>query len=380
MRRILWTTGVITLITTGLAAGNAAGQDQAAAKPAGEEKTLTIGDKAPDIDIEHWVKGVEMDRRGNFEPLKSFGDGKVYVLEFWATWCGPCLVGMPHLSELQEKHADDDVTIIGVSNETLPKVIDFLFLNDRRDGKLNNDRTHYTLTTDPDQSVWNDFFRAAGQRGIPNAFIIGKSGHIEWNGHPMNMDEPLKAVVSGEWDRGAFKAQWEKEQKAEREAMAARPAMTDARRNQDWPALIKIFDDLIAANPESSTYKIQKFQLMLGQMNQPAKAYDYGLKVAKAHWDETTVLNGLAWFVADDATVATRDLDFALTLATRAAELSEHKEASILDTLARVYYEKGDLKNAVKWQTNAAENTVEGAMRDGILESLEKYRKEAASR
>ena len=47
---------------------------------------MTIGDAAPDIDIAHWVKGVEMDRRGDFTPITSFGDGKVYVLEFWATW------------------------------------------------------------------------------------------------------------------------------------------------------------------------------------------------------------------------------------------------------------------------------------------------------
>ena len=101
------TIGVLTIVALFLSTPAIAGD---------EEKVLTIGDAAPAIDVAHWVKG---------EEVTKFEKDQIYVVEFWATWCGPCRSGMPHLSELQEKHAEDGVTIIGVSNETLPKVMQF---------------------------------------------------------------------------------------------------------------------------------------------------------------------------------------------------------------------------------------------------------------
>src|SRR5882724_10852622 len=65
---------------------------------------LSLGDPAPKIEVKEFVKG---------GPVKSFEKGKIYVVEFWATWCGPCRTSIPHLSELQKKHKD--VVFIGVS-------------------------------------------------------------------------------------------------------------------------------------------------------------------------------------------------------------------------------------------------------------------------
>src|SRR5262245_45990939 len=75
------------------------------AAPAVPQATLKIGDKAPALAIDKWVKGT---------PVKAFEPGKTYVVEFWATWCGPCVATMPHISELQSKYKDK-VTFIGVN-------------------------------------------------------------------------------------------------------------------------------------------------------------------------------------------------------------------------------------------------------------------------
>ena len=89
------------------------------------------------------------------------------------------------------------------------------------------------------------------------------------------------------------------------------------------------------------------------------------------------ILNAVSWFVVDNANVKHRDLDFAMKVAKRASELTDDKDAAILDTVARVYYEKGDLATAIKWQRKSAKHAGEGQMADDIRKTLEKYEKES---
>ena len=76
-------------------------------------KNWGLDREAPALDIEHWIQ----DGNGFFKPVKKFEAGKVYVIEFWATWCGPCIASMPHLAELQNKYRGRDVQVISVSDE-----------------------------------------------------------------------------------------------------------------------------------------------------------------------------------------------------------------------------------------------------------------------
>ena len=333
---------------------------------AGDDETLTIGDKAPDIDIAHWLKG---------DQVKAFEDGKVYVMEFWATWCGPCRASMPHISELQEKYKDYDVTVIGVSDEDLQTVVKFLCETGKEE-TLWNDKIQYTLATDPDRSVYKSYMKAAAQRGIPTAFIVGKDQRIEWIGHPMGMDEPLDDVVRDNWDREVAKVKFEEQIAKTREMMKYQRRIKEATDEGDWDGAIKAVNELTEINESHFQYKASLFRSMLIKCEDTSRTYGFGREIAKSHWDEAMFLNQIAWFTVDVKEVKKRDFKFALETALRANELTEGKDAAILDTVARVYYESG-VASAINWQKKAVKHAEETPFEEELKKTLEKYEAEA---
>jgi thiol-disulfide isomerase/thioredoxin len=335
---------------------------------AGDEM-LTIGDKAPPVDIAHWLKGEKV---GEFEP------GKVYVLEFWATWCGPCRVSIPHISELQEQYKDYDVTFIGVSDEKLQTVVTFLCKADK-ENVIWNEKIHYTLATDPDRSAANAYMKAAAQDGIPTAFIIGKEQRIEWIGHPMSMDEVLGNVVRDTWNRDEFKVKFEESVAAARAFKKVQAEMEAAAKRGDWKGAIAMIDELPGSGAEHGYVKLRLFRNMLKKSDDTGHTYEFGRTIMRENWDQPGMLNQLAWFTVDDKEVKKRDLEFAMKAALRANELTEEKDAAILDTVARVYYEKGDLKTAIEWQRRAVKNA-KGPMAEDLEETLRRYEKVVDSR
>ena len=153
-----------------------------------QERTegLKIGDPAPPIKVAQWHKG---------NPV-SIEPGKVYIVEFWATWCQPCIAGMPHLSELAKKYRND-VIVAGINalergENIQERVADFVAGNSRN--------MDFNVASDSEDFMRNHWLRAFGESGLPCAFIVDRQGRVAWIGLPANMDSALEKIVSGNWD------------------------------------------------------------------------------------------------------------------------------------------------------------------------------------
>ena len=372
--------GVAALLLGLLAMGllnnsTAAAQEKDPNGPPIVEK-LTIGSKAPKLDIEHWVQ----DGNGKLGPVEKFEDGKVYVVEFWATWCGPCIASMPHISELQQKYRDKGVTVISISDEDLETVEGFLKREVAgEEGKTYADLTqYYCLTTDPDRSSHDAYMKAAGQNGIPTAFIVGKDGVIEWIGHPMTMDEPLEKVIEGSWDREEAIAQMKVEAEME-SAMAKIGGLVQGGKFEEARELVKGMmeksdNEVLKANLSNIMMAIDFNELNMSVLSGKNGTVDLMNKLTENFKEEPQALNQMAWLVvqvADSGRDVSEEMVAAAMKAIDAAVTQEPNDASILDTKAHLLAMQGVLDEAIEIQKKAIENSP-----PETLEDLKAYLKE----
>ena len=217
---------------------------------------LTLGSPAPAMAVKTWLKGT---------PVTSFDASKLYVVEFWATWCGPCKQSIPHLTEMAGKNKD--VTFVGVSiweddkNGNIKQFVDEM-------GDKMNYNVAYSGNKDGMAETW---MNAAGQNGIPTAFVV-KGGKIAWIGHPMELEDPLTQIKAGTFDTAAAKAKLDKAQeatKAERAAFAKVQQAKDLYKQGKKAEASSLLDDAVKAAPNAA---MEAKMIRLGWLGKDDKA------------------------------------------------------------------------------------------------------------
>ena len=313
----------------------AATQAAPAAPAAPTTLALSIGSKAPIPEISDFVRG---EKPTFFEP------GKVYVIEFWATWCPPCRQSMPHLTKLAEDMKSKGVVIVGVSDEKVETVRTFLEKDEWKQ------KARYTLATDPDRSTYKAYMEASGQGGIPTAFIV-KEGVVQWIGHPMEMDAPLAKIVDGTWDPKTAKQSFEDAVAEEMKAMGRQNDMTKAIDSKDWDKAVALIDAEIAAakGEEAMQSKVQKAQILLVAGRSEA-AYALCAELVK---EDPALRNFVATSVLHLPDVADRRVDLAITWLTDVTSAAGPANPQVLAELAYAWSLKGDFTKAADFMRRA---------------------------
>ena len=114
---------------------------------------------APDFKIAKVLNG-PVTKINGVKDLK----GKVVYLDFWATWCGPCVASLPHINRLEETFKDQPVVFVAVTDESTGTVTTFL-------------KTHEIKSwVGIDEK--GSSFKAYKVRGRPDGYLIGKDGTL----------------------------------------------------------------------------------------------------------------------------------------------------------------------------------------------------------
>ncbi len=294
---------------------------------------LDVGHKAPKLEVTSFLAG---------EAFSSWEPGKAYVVDFWATWCGPCIHSMPHLSEVQERFADRGLRVVAVNiweRKTGDERMELL----REFSQTHAANMRYTVAVDGDKRMEETWMKAAGRRGIPSAFVVDRDGYIAWIGHPASPD--MEATVERVLTTGmtdANRAELREKSRLERLSQA-------------WVSeLVKV-----------------------AREGDEAKTVAVGEALLRTHLkDSSEALNQFAWMVVANDATGEGMVGLARRMATRACELTEWKNSDILDTLAFCCLRSDDQREAVRVMRLAVEHAKSDEEREFYADRLREMEEE----
>ena len=181
-------------------------------------------------------------------------------------------------------------------------------------------------------------------------------------------DSSPTSPTTGDWDRQAAIAQFQQQQRLKRLSQELGAKF----RAGEWDDALNMLDQLEQESGKSHGLAQMRLSV-LQKAGRSEEASKLQVEMVEQAWDSPMALNEIAWGIATSK--GQGDLDLAFRAAQPASELRNHKDAATFDTLARIYYEKGQLDAAIEWQKKAV---AQNQGNRSIVVALEKYAAEKA--
>lgn len=327
--------------------------------------SVKVGDAPPALQVGKWAQG---------EPVDGFEKGKTYIVEFWATWCGPCRVSIPHLNEIHQKFKDKGLVVIGQDcwEEDESLVTPFI-------KKMGEKMTYRVALDNKDGNakgkMAENWMNAAGQNGIPTAFIINPDGVLAWVGHPMTLDDGIiSSIMNRTFDIQKSAATFLNQAKIG----ALSQAFNKGIRGKDWEAAEAAVTELEALGEKSQAQSMKLYLLTSKRDYKGA----YGLLESMYPNSDThhpsnqtaQAFNQFAWGIAIDSGASADELALANKAAIRGISFADDGGAAILDTQARILFRSDKRDEAIQVEEKAIK-VAPAEMKAELESALASYRK-----
>ena len=293
-----------------------------------QQEGLKVGSSAPSLSVGTWIQG---------EVPNLDDPNRTYVVEFWATWCGPCMRSIPHLNDLYQRYHLSGLEIIGISDEPASTVRPFV-------SKKGSQMT-YSVACDTSEKAMNTaWMKAANQNGIPCAFIV-RGGKILWIGNPLDpqFDLVLPIALTGRYDPSLMSR-----------AKPIYDAAQDAIKVRNFRDAYKHYDALIALDKRVfGGMAVRKYKAMLVQGKDQAGARGWGDQMLEMYADDRFTLLELTSEILFDDDVKQRDYELADKTIAAFSKSSGASEVDSLRLKAALAAARGDYGQAQEFQYQA---------------------------
>lgn len=324
---------------------------------------MQLGMPAPTLEGGKWLVG---------KPVESFTRGRVYIVSIWSSTFGVRPDALSTLEKIAKAHPDDVVCVCVSADGKEGDEFDDLL----KRAVPSNLRV---LKDDPDENapgpVVVRWLQDTATRSYPATFIVDKQGRMIFAGDIAEAQEKLPDVLSGKFTWESRVQELEDTQneleKSEIE-VANRPEQRAT--EGDYAGAAAALDDIIARYPTQRARLLNRKCVYLLRGERFDDAYKVIDEIASLIWFDADQLNELSWYIVDEDWITQKDTDRAMKISQRSNELSGYRIAAFVDTLARVYFEKGDIEKALELQIKAVSVARTDAERAEVEPALERYR------